>query len=160
MILKGKGCVKRKEVGRKGADLDSCGNLCRACRWVWCVDADGVYSDAGNRRGYVSVFWTNIRVRLIAQVLSFLIVFILFMANNIVLRRISLKENGDLALISRVLPMVLVTFIIAFIASRFISDNVYSRFLAFANSTAFNRVDPVFSRILVIICLSAHLWCR
>ena len=93
---------------------------------------------------YVSVFWTNIRVRLIAQVLSFLIVFILFMANNIVLRRISLKENGDLALISRVLPMVLVTFIIAFIASRFISDNVYSRFLAFANSTAFNRVDPVF----------------
>lgn len=37
---------------------------------------------------YVSVFWTNIRVRLIAQVLSFLIVFILFMANNIILRRI------------------------------------------------------------------------
>lgn len=109
-------------MGRKGADLDSCINLCRACRWVWCVDADGVYSDAGNGAEYVSVFWTNIRVRLIAQVLSFLIVFILFMANNIVLRRISLKENGDLALISRVLPMVLVTFIIAFIASRFISD--------------------------------------
>lgn len=95
---------------------------------------------------YVSVFWTNIRVRLIAQVTSFLIVFVVFMANNIVLRRISLKENGDLALISKVVPMVLVTFIIAFIASRFISDNVYSRFLAFANSTAFNRVDPVFQQ--------------
>lgn len=93
---------------------------------------------------YVSVFWTNIRVRLIAQIVSFLIVFALFMANNIVLRRISLKENGDLVLIAKVLPMVLVTFIIAFIASRFISDNVYSRFLTFANSTSFNRVDPVF----------------
>lgn len=93
---------------------------------------------------YVSVFWTNIRIQLIAQIVSFLIVFCLFTANNLVLRRISLKENGDLMLIAKIIPMMLVTFIISFLASRLISDNVYSRFLTFANSTAFDRADPVF----------------
>ncbi len=94
--------------------------------------------------GYVSVFMTNLRVRLIAQIVSFLIVFIVFMINNLVMRAILMKENADLLYISRVMPMVLLTFVISLIASSFISDNVYSRFLSFVNSTSFNRVDPVF----------------
>ena len=95
---------------------------------------------------YVSVFFTNIKVRLIAQIVSFLIVFVIFTANNFVLRHILLKENSDLTFISKIIPVVLITFIISFIASRFISDSVYSRFLTFANSTAFNRTDPVFAQ--------------
>lgn len=93
---------------------------------------------------YTDIFWTNIRVKLIAQVVSLLLIFLLFMVNNIIIRRISWKEHHDLLIVSRLMPMVLITFIIAFIASRFISENVYNRFLTFANSTAFNRVDPVF----------------
>ncbi len=93
---------------------------------------------------YVSTFITNIKVRLIAQMVSFLIVFIVFMINNFVLRRILIKENADLSFVSKIVPMVLLTFVIALVASSFISDNVYSRFLSFANSTPFNRTDPVF----------------
>ncbi len=93
---------------------------------------------------YVSVFMTNLKVRLIAQIVSFLIVFVVFMINNLILRAILLKENSDLMYISRVIPMVFLTFVISLIASSFISDNVYSRFLSFVNSTSFNRVDPVF----------------
>lgn len=94
---------------------------------------------------YVGVFGTNIKVRLIAQAVSLLIVFVLFGANNFVLRKILMKDHDDLPLISKIMPMLLLTFIISFIASRFISDSVYDEFLTFANSTAFGRVDPVFS---------------
>lgn len=93
---------------------------------------------------YLSVFATNIRVRLIAQLVSLLVVFVLFAANNLVVRRICRGEHDDLMLISRIMPMLLVTFIISFIASRFISDSVYDEFLTFANSTSFGRTDPVF----------------
>ncbi|MBE7027116.1 MAG: hypothetical protein E7410_06130, partial [Ruminococcaceae bacterium] len=93
---------------------------------------------------YVSSFFTNIKVRIIAQMVSFLIVFIVFTINNFVLRRILIKENADLWYISKIVPMVLLTFVISLVASSFISDNVYSRFLSFANATSFNRVDPVF----------------
>ncbi len=95
---------------------------------------------------YTSVFWTNIRIKLVAQALSFLVIFVLFMANNMVIRQISLKTNDDLAFIRRLTPVVLLTFIVSFIASRFISDTVYTQFLMFANSTAFNQTDPVFFR--------------
>ncbi len=93
---------------------------------------------------YVDTFFINIKVRFIAQTVSFFIVFIVFMINNLVLRGILKKENDDLSFVSKIWPMMILTFVIALIASSFISDNVYSRFLAFANSTAFNKVDPVF----------------
>lgn len=95
---------------------------------------------------YVGTFFTNIKVRLTAQAVGFLIVFAVFTVNNLVMRRILIKENGDLALVSKIAPLILVTFIISFIAGHFISDSVYSSFLTFANSTAFNRTDPVFGQ--------------
>lgn len=93
---------------------------------------------------YVASFFTNIKVRLVAQAASLAIVFVFFMANNFVLRRILMKDHEDLSVVSKIMPMMLITLIIALIASRFISDNVYTRFLVFANSTSFGRVDPVF----------------
>lgn len=95
---------------------------------------------------YTSVYWTNIKVKLIAQAVSFLIVFALFMANNIIMRQILIKTNEDLSILRRVAPVVLLTFIVSFIASRFISDTVYTQFLMFANSTPFYQADPIFFR--------------
>lgn len=95
---------------------------------------------------YTSVFWTNIKVRLISQMLSFLIIFIVFSINSLIIRKHTLKDNFDLAIIRRISPMLLITFIVSFLVSRFISENVYSLFLTFVNSSAFGRIDPVFNQ--------------
>ncbi len=92
---------------------------------------------------FTEVYWTNLRTSIIAQVASFLVVFALFTVNNLVIRKIAWREHNDLKVISGLLPMLLVTAVIAFIASRFISESVYTRFLEFANATSFGLTDPL-----------------
>ncbi len=92
---------------------------------------------------YTDVYFTNLRVGIIAQLVSFLVVFLLFTVNNLVIRRLAWREHNDLKVISKLMPMLLVTAVIAFIASRFIGENVYTRFLEFANATMFHQTDPL-----------------
>ncbi len=92
---------------------------------------------------YTDIYFKNLRVGITAQLVSFLIVFLLFTVNNLFIRRNCWKEHNDLKIISDLLPMLLVTAVIAFIASRFIGESVYTRYLEFANATMFNQVDPL-----------------
>ena len=95
---------------------------------------------------YTEVYWTNLRVSIVSQICSFLVVFILFTINNLVIRKLAWREHNDLKIISKLMPMLLTTLAIAFIASRFIGENVYTRFLEFANATMFNQTDPLFNQ--------------
>ncbi len=95
---------------------------------------------------YTEVYWTNLRVGALSQICSFLVVFLLFTVNNLIVRKLAWREHNDLKVISKLMPMLLITAVIAFIASRFIGGNVYSRFLEFANATMFNQLDPLFNQ--------------
>lgn len=94
---------------------------------------------------FLTVFWTNFTVRATAQGISFLIAFILFYISTCVVRG-AMKKNDSpaLAIIDKVLARILVCVVLSVVASTFISETVYSRYLMFANSTAFNALDPIF----------------
>jgi len=95
---------------------------------------------------YTEIYWKNMFVSIAAKTISFLIVFVCFVANNLVIRRFVKKEHDDLTLVSKIVPMLLVTAVTAFIASRFIGESVYSRFLEFSNATMFGIADPLFGQ--------------
>ncbi len=94
---------------------------------------------------FLTVFRTNFTVRAAAQGVSFLVCFILFYISTSVVRR-SMKntESPALAVIDRFSARVLICALLSVAASTFISETVYSRYLMFANSTAFGSVDPIF----------------
>ncbi len=94
---------------------------------------------------FLTVFWTNFAVRAIAQTISFVASFIIFYVSTSILRRVMLKTNSPvLSVIDRFWGRALVCVVLSVIASTFISETVYSRYLMFANSTPFNAVDPIF----------------
>lgn len=101
------------------------------------------YAEIGLK--YVYIFFTNTSMKLAVQVISFILVFIYFLINNICMRKILFKENDDLKVITSKVMLVIITIIIAFLASNVISQNVYSNFLTFLNNEKFNQTDPIFN---------------
>lgn len=94
---------------------------------------------------FLTVFWTNFKVRAIAQGISFAICFLLFYISTIVVLRAMKKSNSPvLSVIGKFVGRLLVCIILSVIASTFISETVYSRYLMFINSTPFELVDPLF----------------
>lgn len=94
---------------------------------------------------FLTVFWTNFAVRAIAQAVSFLVSFMLFYISTSVVLHVMQKTNSPvLSIINRFWGRALVCVVLSVIASTFISETVYSRYLMFANSTPFGAVDPIF----------------
>lgn len=104
------------------------------------------YAEIGIR--YIYMYFTTMTAKIGARVTSFVIVFLFFLMNNIALRRISFKDNKDLAVIRRPVWLVLATLIIAFFASGIISGNVYQDFLTYSQNVKFNQADPIFNQDL------------
>lgn len=94
---------------------------------------------------FLTVFWTNFVVRAIAQAISFAISFVLFYISTCVVRRV-MKETQSpvLSVIDKLSGRILICVVLSVIASTFISETVYSRYLMFVNSTSFGAVDPIF----------------
>ena len=101
------------------------------------------YAEIGMQ--YIYVFLTNLSAQLIAQVTSFVIVFLFFLINNFIMRKILYKKNSDLAVVRKPIMLFIITIVIAFFASRVISSNVYQNFLTFTNNAKFNQSDPIFN---------------
>ncbi|MCX7714308.1 MAG: UPF0182 family protein [Clostridia bacterium] len=100
------------------------------------------YAEIGYR--YIYVFFTNITAKLGVQTLSFALVFMYFLANNFIIRKIIYTQNNDLAVVRKPFIIVVFTFILAFLASTVISDKVYQNFLIFSNASKFGETDPLF----------------
>ena len=94
---------------------------------------------------FLTVFWTNLGVRATAQIASFLVCFLLFYISTCVVLRCMKKTNSPvLSVIDRAWGRFFVCVALSFVASTFISETVYSRYLMFVNSTPFELVDPLF----------------
>ncbi len=94
---------------------------------------------------YLTVFWTNFTVRTAIQALSFCIVFILFyVSTHLVCKNIQKTESPMLYVLNRFWGRVTVCVLLSVMASTFISETVYSKYLMFINSSDFGLVDPLF----------------
>lgn len=94
---------------------------------------------------FTSVFWTNMGVKLITQAVSFVLVFLLFFANTVLVgRNMRQTESPILSVVEKTIPKILISVAVSVIASLFISETVYDRYLMFANSVPFELVDPIF----------------
>lgn len=94
---------------------------------------------------FLTVFWTNLTVRTVAQTVSFVISFLLFFVSTCVVLRSMKKTNSPaLQIIQNIFGRIAVCVVLSVVASTFISSAVYERYLMFANSTSFDLVDPLF----------------
>ncbi len=94
---------------------------------------------------YIYVFYTTVTVKIAAQAASFVIVFLFFLLNNIVMRKILFKDNSDLRVVRSPVWLAVITTVIALFASSIISSSIYHDFLTFSGNVKFNRTDPIFN---------------
>ncbi len=94
---------------------------------------------------FLSVFWTNFTVRAATQVISFFVTFLIFYISTCVVKR-AVRHSGSpaLGIIDRFWSRTLICVLLSVVASTFISEKVYSRYLMFINSTDFEVLDPFF----------------
>lgn len=95
---------------------------------------------------YTDVFWINFNIKIVAQVTSFIVVFLIFLTTTLMIRSNILAKDSKLEFLRKTAPIVLFSFIISFFASSFIRETVYSRYLMFANSLPFGQTDPIFNQ--------------
>jgi len=97
-------------------------------------------------RNFVSVFWKNFYVKLSVQVVSFMILFFVFFVNNAVIKRNIERIVGKISLLKKNILNVIVSVLLALIASRYLENNLYIKFLTFKHSKPFNIKDPIFNK--------------
>ncbi|MBE7030337.1 MAG: UPF0182 family protein [Ruminococcaceae bacterium] len=96
---------------------------------------------------FVQVFRTDLNVKLIAQAISFVIVFLVLFCNTALITRLTAdKESPISELFGGFSAKLLVSLVVSLIASSFISEEIYNNYLLFANATSFDKVDPLFGR--------------
>lgn len=100
------------------------------------------YLEIGYRYGQVYI--TKLLAQTAFQCMSLAAVFAVFAANALVLRSVALAENNDLKIIKSKRLLLLLVFIVSFIASRIVSEKLYETFLTFRNVTWFEETDPIF----------------
>ncbi len=95
---------------------------------------------------FTGTFFTDLRVKLIAQGVSFCVIFLLFYLSNLVIKKEVLDQNPEWSFLKKQWVWVLLSLVVAFIGSSLVRDGIYSRFLLFANATKFGTADPIFSQ--------------
>lgn len=94
---------------------------------------------------FLTVFWTNFTVRSVAQIISFVLCFVMFYISTVVVARVMRESRSPvLSVIGKPIGRILICILLSIIASTFISETVYSRYLMFVHSTPFGITDPIF----------------
>lgn len=99
-------------------------------------------------QNFISVFSKNLVTQITVQCISFLIVFLLILVNFLFIRKTMLKTDVSFSFLKKLFPVFLLSFVLAFFASNYIKEAVYSRFLLFANSIEWGSADPIFGQDL------------
>ncbi|MBC7765694.1 MAG: UPF0182 family protein, partial [Hyphomonadaceae bacterium] len=94
---------------------------------------------------FVSVYMTNLTVKLAIQAAGFLLTFVVLFLSALWVRRNMLKINPSLTILKKTSLVFLLSFIISFIAGNTLKETMYQKFLFFVNAIPFDKVDPIFS---------------
>ena len=96
---------------------------------------------------YVSVFFTNLGVKAIAHIASFLLIFVLFYASTFAVDKISRPIDGILSKwLKSTWVKIVLSVILSIFASAYVSETIYETYLLFAHSKEFGILDPFFGK--------------
>ncbi|MCI5971282.1 MAG: UPF0182 family protein [Oscillospiraceae bacterium] len=96
---------------------------------------------------YVSVFFTNLSVKAIAHITSFLLIFVLFYVSTFAVDKISRPIDGILSKwLKSVWVKIILSVILSVFASAYVSETIYETYLLFAHSKEFGILDPFFGK--------------
>ncbi|MBU5449875.1 UPF0182 family protein [Acetivibrio sp. MSJd-27] len=102
------------------------------------------YKEIGEN--YTQVYLTNLQAKLIAQAVSFLFVFLIFLVSLLFVRKNLLKLDDTFGFLRSNLLIFIFTFLLSLIASSIIQSTVYERLLQFLNPTMMSQGDPIFNK--------------
>ncbi|AZT91051.1 UPF0182 family protein [Caldicellulosiruptor changbaiensis] len=97
-------------------------------------------------KNFVSVFWKNFYVKLSVQVVSFVILFLVFFINNAIVKKNIERIVGKISLLKKNILNIIVSVFLALITSKYLENNLYIKFLTFKHSKPFNIKDPIFNK--------------
>lgn len=97
-------------------------------------------------KNFVSVFWKNFYVKILMQVISFLVIFLIFFINNAIIKKNLERVIGKISILKKNILNIIISLILALISSRYIENNLYIKFLTFKNYKPFNVNDPIFNK--------------
>ncbi len=95
---------------------------------------------------FTQVFWINLQAKVIVQVVSFLMVFLIFLISLLFVRKNLLKLDDTFGFLKNNLLIFVLTFLLSLIASGIIQSNVYESLLQFLHPTMLSQGDPIFNK--------------
>jgi len=96
--------------------------------------------------GYDVVFFENLKVRTITQLIITAVIFGVLFANTFIARKITASRGIEFNLSKSTGGMVRFCLAISLIAGIFMGNEIYARYMTYVNSVAFGSVDPIFGR--------------
>ncbi|UKI37308.1 MAG: UPF0182 family protein [Clostridiales bacterium] len=93
------------------------------------------------------MFFTNLGVKAIAHIASFLLIFVLFYASTFAVDKISRPIDGILSKwLKSTWVKIVLSVILSIFASAYVSETIYETYLLFAHSKDFGILDPFFGK--------------
>lgn len=102
------------------------------------------YKEIGEN--FLEVFFTNLKVKIFFQVISFLIVFIISYLSIYFIKRNLTKIDSTFDFLNKKYILIIGSLILSIVISNIMQRTLYDRFLAFANPTFTDISDPIFAK--------------
>lgn len=93
---------------------------------------------------FTQVFFTDLKAKLISQIVSFLLVFVLSYLSINTVKMSLLKIDSTYSFLKRKYILVTASFLLALFISNIVKATVYERMLGFLNPVFFGKGDPLF----------------
>ena len=95
---------------------------------------------------YTSVFTTDFITELVIEVISFVVLFVAAVLSIMFIRRNFAVNNLERGAVDSKKVSILFCVLFAFVASSMVSEELSGKYLLFANSQWFGKVDPIFGK--------------
>jgi len=95
---------------------------------------------------YTSVFTKNLITKVVVRCISFIFVFAVSFVSLLFIRRNFFLESFDRGILESKKITIIISALIAFVATTIVDEELSNRFLLFANSQQFGKADPVFGK--------------
>ena len=102
------------------------------------------YKEIGEN--FLEVFFTNLKVKITFQVLSFLIVFIISYVSILFLRKNLLKIDSTFDFLSKKYTVIVIALILSGVVSSIVQITMHEKYLLFYSPTFTGTFDPVFNK--------------
>ena len=102
------------------------------------------YKEIG--KNFLEVFFTNLKVKITFQTLSFLIVFVISYVSIFFLKKNLLKIDSTFDFLSKKYTVIVIALIFSSVVSSIIQITMHEKYLLFASPTFTGTFDPVFNK--------------